>query len=166
MSPDVLSQRLRELEGADVVRRRKLAPPAASRVYELTERGRALEPVLLALGRWGSRAPFPPGDARLGVDSLMIALLTVFDPAAADGVSVTCELRFGEHRFGVGISNRRLELSRDGATEPDATIDADPDMLAEVLWQGRSLADAQRSGAVAVEGDRRAAARLLSVFAP
>ena len=166
VSPDVLSQRLRELEGADVVRRRKLAPPAASRVYELTERGRALEPVLLALGRWGSRAPFPPGDARLGVDSLMIALLTVFDPAAADGVSVTCELRLGEHRFGVGISNGRLELSRDGATEPDATIDADPDTLAEVLWQGRSLADAQRSGAVAVEGDRRAAARLLSVFAP
>ena len=166
VSPDVLSQRLRELEGADVVRRRKLAPPAASRVYELTERGRELEPVLLALGRWGSRAPFPPGDARLGVDSFMIALLTVFDPAAADGVSVTCELRLGEHRFGVGIPNGRLELSRDGATEPDATIDADPDTLAEVLWQGRSLADAQRSGAVAVEGDRRAAARLLSVFAP
>jgi DNA-binding HxlR family transcriptional regulator len=166
VSPDVLSQRLRELEGADVVRRRKLAPPAASRVYELTERGRELEPVLLALGRWGSCAPFPPGDARLGVDSVMIALLTVFDPAAADGVSVTCELRLGELRFGVGISNSRLELSRDGATEPDATIDADPDTLAEVLWQGRSLAGAQRSGAVAVAGDRRAAARLLSVFAP
>ncbi len=33
-SPNVLSQRLRELEGEGVVRRRKLPPPAASRVYE------------------------------------------------------------------------------------------------------------------------------------
>src|ERR1700704_6818882 len=54
LSPDVLSQRLRELEGAGIVQRRKLAPPAASRVYELTPRGRELEPVVLGLGRWGS----------------------------------------------------------------------------------------------------------------
>src|SRR6478609_8848130 len=38
-SPNVLSQRLRELEGAGLVRRRKLPPPAASWVYELTEWG-------------------------------------------------------------------------------------------------------------------------------
>src|SRR5215208_936562 len=64
VGPDMLSQRLRELEQAGVVRRRTLAPPAGSRVYELTERGLELEPVVLALGRWGSRAPFPAGDAR------------------------------------------------------------------------------------------------------
>ena len=55
-SPNVLSQRLRELEDAGIVRRRKLPPPAASRVYELTEWGPELEPVLNALGRWGARA--------------------------------------------------------------------------------------------------------------
>src|SRR5882762_9131790 len=60
VSPDVLSQRLRELESAGLVRRRKLAPPAGSRVYDLTDRGHQLEPVVLALGRWGSTAPFPP----------------------------------------------------------------------------------------------------------
>src|SRR3977135_907512 len=54
LSADVLSQRLRELERAGVVRRRKLPPPAGSRVYELTEWGRDLEPVVLDLGRWGS----------------------------------------------------------------------------------------------------------------
>ena len=45
VSPNVLSQRLRELEEAGVVRRRKLPPPAASRVYELTEWGAELEPI-------------------------------------------------------------------------------------------------------------------------
>src|SRR5436190_22448972 len=63
VGPDVLAQRLRELEAARILERRTLAPPAASRVYELTERGRALEAVVLELGRWGSVAPFPDGDA-------------------------------------------------------------------------------------------------------
>src|SRR4051795_1875956 len=62
VSPDVLAQRLRELEEAGVVRRTKLPPPAAARVYELTERGAELEPVVLALGRWGSAVPFPAGE--------------------------------------------------------------------------------------------------------
>src|SRR5437763_16199667 len=51
VGPDMLAARLRELEQAGVVRRGELPPPAASRVYELTERGRGLEPVILALGR-------------------------------------------------------------------------------------------------------------------
>ena len=56
IGPDVLSARLRDLEQAGVLGRAALPPPAGSRVYELTEWGRELEPVLLALGRWGSRA--------------------------------------------------------------------------------------------------------------
>ena len=62
-SPNVLSERLRELERAGVVRRRKLPPPAGSRVYELTDWGLELEPVVISLGRWGARSPTPPGDA-------------------------------------------------------------------------------------------------------
>src|SRR3981081_2641918 len=72
LSPDVLSQRLRELESADVIRRATLPPPAGSRVYELTERGHELEPVVLALGRWGSRTPIGPGLAELGPDSFAV----------------------------------------------------------------------------------------------
>jgi DNA-binding HxlR family transcriptional regulator len=53
-SQNVLAQRLRELEQARVVRRRRLPPPARIWVYELTEWGLELEPVVLALGRWGS----------------------------------------------------------------------------------------------------------------
>src|SRR5256885_16895000 len=52
ISPNVLGQRLRELEGAGLLRRRRLPPPAAAQVYELTDWGRALEPAVLALRRW------------------------------------------------------------------------------------------------------------------
>src|SRR3954471_8869036 len=63
LGPDVLSQRLRDLEAAGIVERRTLAPPAAAKVYALTPRGAELEPVVLALGRWGSVAPFPQAEA-------------------------------------------------------------------------------------------------------
>src|ERR687888_870608 len=51
-SPNVLSQRLRELEEATIGRRRRLPPPAGSQVYELTEWGRELEPLVISLGAW------------------------------------------------------------------------------------------------------------------
>ena len=164
VSPDVLSQRLRELEQDGIVRRTKLPPPAGSRVYELTERGRALEPVVLELGRWGSGAPFPPGDARLGPDSAVIALLTVFEPSAAGDLTGTYELRFGEHAFRARVSDGRIEFARGAAEDPDATIGTDPATLATVLWHGRELADAERAGEIVIEGDRRAAKRFLGLF--
>src|SRR5918992_2241353 len=72
-SPNVISERLRELERAGVVRRDKLPPPAGSRVYALTDWGRELEDTVMALGRWASRAP-RPGDAPVGADSVVLAL--------------------------------------------------------------------------------------------
>jgi DNA-binding HxlR family transcriptional regulator len=164
VSPDVLSQRLRELERAGIVRRRRLAPPAGSRVYELTDRGLELEPVVLALGRWGSRAPVPPGDARIGIDSTMIALNTLFDSSAADGLDANYELRFGDHRFRARVADGRLELARGDAKAPDAIIATDPGTLSALLWRGGRLAQALSSGDVEVEGDRRAATRFLSLF--
>src|SRR4051795_9913479 len=96
ISPNVLGQRLRELEDAGIVQRRKLAPPAAAQVYELTEWGRDLEPAVLSLGAWASRAPSFPLGAPMGADSLVLALKAAFDPAKADGLDATYELRLEE----------------------------------------------------------------------
>ena len=74
VSPNVLGQRLRELEAAGIVRRRTLPPPAASRVYELTEWGQDLEPVALRLGAWAARSPSFPHEAGIGPDSVVLAL--------------------------------------------------------------------------------------------
>jgi DNA-binding HxlR family transcriptional regulator len=165
VSPDVLSQRLRELEAAGIVRRRRLPPPAASSVYELSERGAALEPVLLELGRWGSAAPFPEGDPALGVDSAVIALEAMFDPQAAGDLTGSFELRLAGQPFRLRIADGELEVARGSPERPDATIETEPGTLAEVLWQGRGLADAQRSGELRIDGSRPAATRLLRVFA-
>jgi DNA-binding HxlR family transcriptional regulator len=164
VSPDVLSQRLRELERDGIVQRRTLAPPAGSRVYELTDRGMELEPVILALGRWGSGAPFPPGDARLGVDSAILALRTLFDPAAADGLNATYELRLGDQRFHARVADGRLEVARGSAEDPDASIDTDTGTLSALLWHGRRLPEALRASDIAIEGSRPAAERFLRLF--
>src|SRR5918995_1492840 len=62
VSTNVLSQRLRELEHAGIVRRHRLPPPAASWVYELTDWGRELKPIVLSIGTWAVRSPSFPSD--------------------------------------------------------------------------------------------------------
>lgn len=163
-SPNVLAQRLRELERAGVVRRRKLAPPAGSWVYELTEWGSQLEPVLSALGRWGARSPAMPFESAIGVDALILALRTMFDAPTADGLRARVELRLGEDRFRVAVADGDCEILRGGADEPEAILTTDPDTLEALVFAGRPLDDALSSGAAQVEGDARAVARLLGLF--
>lgn len=164
LSTDILSQRLRELAAAGVVARATLPPPAASKVYELTERGRELEPVLLALGRWGSRTPLPPTGRALSPDAFALALPTLF--GGADGAAVTVELRLGDASFAARVRDGRLaleRLDREGAAA-DAAIEAGTGALAEVMWHGRPLDEAVAAGDIRIEGDRAAAERFLRIF--
>jgi DNA-binding HxlR family transcriptional regulator/putative sterol carrier protein len=163
-SPNVLAQRLRELEGAGVVRRRKLPPPAASRVYELTDWGMELEPIIIGLGRWGARSPSRPRDAGLGVDSLILSFRTMFDPRAAEGLDASYELRLGEDRFRAVVADGRFEVERGSVEGPDVVIEGDPSELAALVYEGRRLDEALRSGEIRVEGDRSAVERFLRLF--
>jgi DNA-binding HxlR family transcriptional regulator/putative sterol carrier protein len=164
LSPDVLSQRLRELEANGIVRRGTLAPPAGSKVYELTERGSELEPVVLTLGRWGSRAPFPPDPKEIGVDSTILALKTTLNSEAAEGLELEVELRLREQSFRVRVEGGTIEIARGSGPDPDATLSSSPGTLAALLWQGLDLAEAEQSGSAEVEGDRRTLKRLLGLF--
>jgi DNA-binding HxlR family transcriptional regulator len=164
VSPDILAQRLRELEDSGIVRRGKLPPPAGSRIYELTERGQELEEAVIALGRFGSVAPFPPGEAQIGVDAVVIALKSLFAAGTADGLSASYELRLGEQPFRLRVADGRIEIARGSAEAPDATIETDPGTLATLLWHGRKLDEARRSGDIAITGDRRAVTRFLGLF--
>lgn len=163
-SPNVLSQRLRELEDAGVVRRGTLPPPAASRIYELTEWGRGLEPVVIALGNWGARSPLLPHGGGMSVDCYALAMRTLFDSEAADGFDATLQLRLDGHRFLARVTDRAFEIRRGMLESPDATVTIDSETLAALLWEGRSLAEARRAGAVAIEGDEEVVARFLRLF--
>ena len=165
-SPHVLSQRLAGLEGAGVIRRRKLPPPAGSRVYELTNWGRELEETVMSLGRWAARSPTGlPSDAPIrSADSVILALRARFDPRAADGLRAGYELRLGDDRFSILVGDDQLEVARGEAPHADATIDTDNDTIAAVLWGGQSLADARRSGTMTITGDTTAVERFVQLF--
>ena len=112
VSPDVLAQRLRDLEDHGVLERDHLPPPAASRVYTLTDRGRELRTVVLELGRWGSREP--ANDGPLGPDAAVIALLTMFH----GDLEGTFELRLDGHAFAVEAAGGGSTPRAAGRTTP------------------------------------------------
>jgi DNA-binding HxlR family transcriptional regulator len=161
--PSVLSQRLRELEQGGVVHRRKLGPPARATVYELTDEGRDLEPIVVALGQWGRRLPAPAGAAH-GTDSLVLALKWRFDPAAAGDLSAHYALRMADDDFGIDVADGRMEVRRGEPGTPDAIIETDPATLEEVIFDGGDRTEAERSGALRLAGDRALAARLLDLY--
>ena len=163
-SPNVLSQRLRELEDAGVLLRRKLEPPAAAWVYDLTPRGQELEPILLALGRWG--APLSsPRDSDLSVDALMVALKTVFDPQVIGRFRAQYEIIVDSERFRAEIARGHFKLERGAATGAAAFIDTNVPTLRSIVFEGLSLTRAERHGRLRIKGDREAAKRLFESLA-
>jgi DNA-binding HxlR family transcriptional regulator len=154
--PSVVSHRLRELEEAGVVRRRKLGPPSGAWVYELTDDGRDLEPIVIALGHWGSRVPTKPGAVH-GSDSIVIALASRFDPEAAAGLSGTIELRLGDDRYRIAVSEGEISARRGEPDAGDAVIETDTETLGDALLGG-ALGD------VRIEGDRDLAERFLALY--
>ena len=83
---NILAGRLRDLEGHGVVTRRTLPPPAASKVYELTEYGRELKPAMRELALWGARSLGPPIDKdELFAGWLANAMDIVMAPLAPPG---------------------------------------------------------------------------------
>jgi DNA-binding HxlR family transcriptional regulator len=163
-STNILTERLRELEEGGVIGKRKLPPPAASSVYELTGWGRELEPIVTQLGAWGARAPAPPETQTIGADSIVLALRSLFDPEAGAGLSCTYEVRLGPDTFHVGVSGGELGLFRGATEEPDGAIDTDPGTFAAIVSGQLGLDAALSSGEVEIEGGRRALARFLKLF--
>lgn len=163
VSQNVLSHRLGELDAAGVVHRFRLGPPASAWGYELTARGRELEPVLFHLARWGSRAPVT-STADLSVDALMFALLTTFDPQADTRLTAEYDLRIGGDRFRAEVNDGRLALTRATADRPDALLVTDPATLRALVFGGQMLDEAQSAGTAQVEGDKEAVARFLRLF--
>jgi DNA-binding HxlR family transcriptional regulator len=108
ISTNILSARLKELQESGVIRRVPLA--RCGLVYELTEYGRELEPIVLALGRWGFRSMGEPKDDDiLTADSLTIALRTAFRPEIAS-VSLDFQIQVGAIELRAQASDDALKV--------------------------------------------------------
>jgi DNA-binding HxlR family transcriptional regulator len=149
----LLGDRLRDLEAAGLVQRRRLPPPAASTVYEPTDAGRALEEVVLAMGRWATlfgRAVAPEDASR--PEWQLYALKWTFRPQAAGRVNRTFELRFGDHVVAAQVRRGRLRLSQSPAVAPDLVVKTEFRTFMQLASGGLALADARRRGLITLEG--------------
>lgn len=157
LSQNVLSQRLKELEAAGVLRRVVAGPPVSGPVYELTPSGAALEPVLIALGRWGRHRPLS-GAGPMSVDALLLALRTTFDPTAAGDLATEVELRVDTDTVTVSVARGELAMRRGSSARADATVTADVASLRTLIYRGTA------APGVRIEGDRKAVRRLVAAL--
>src|SRR3954451_20526365 len=152
-STNVLATRLRELEAVGVIARRKLPPPAASTVYELTETGASLAPVIGALARWGLQTLGPPPPEIENppgwLEKALRTTVAAHVPTARIGFVV------GDERATVWAGTVGPGIAEDA----DAVISGTPVMLYELLVLGDT-------SAAEISGDPEVVAELINALPP
>jgi DNA-binding HxlR family transcriptional regulator len=164
---NILAARLRDLEGHGVVARRTLPPPAASKVYELTDYGRELDEILMALGRWGARSMGPPeADDIYTSDSLVMAMRASYqgsDGAQAPVDPVSYELRISGIVLSVTVQDGQLGITAGPQPNPDLVIETTHG-LASLLLGRVSPSEAVENGSVQLTGDTELLTEFASTF--
>jgi DNA-binding HxlR family transcriptional regulator len=161
---NVLAARLREMEDGGVVRRRLASRRPSGVVYELTEYGRALDAVVLKLGRWGASSLGEPREDEIVTgDSLVMALRSTFDPTAAKRLRATFELHVGEIVIHARVREGRVEVGEGSIPNADVRIEAGLELRA-VMAGEISVAEARRRGALRAKGKRALLDRFVALF--
>ena len=152
---NLLAGRLKALEEDGILRRATLPPPAGSKVYELTELGRSLEPVVVELSRWGSRLlGTPRGEDDLRPAWAAVALRSVFDVEAVRGSKETYEFRIDGEVFHVRVEEGGVEARQGPADDPDVVVAGATEAFISVAAGRVDPEAAVEAGSIRVEGSR------------
>jgi DNA-binding HxlR family transcriptional regulator len=164
ISANVLTQRLEGLEAAGVLVRRKLPPPAAVQVYELTEWGYESEPIFQALGRWAARSPAHDPTLPFSTASLVLSLRTMFNAERAKDMDARIGFHLGEETFLARLAHGRLEIARGPLDGADLILTGAPPVLAGAIYGGQPLEALEQAGVLQVKGDRTLAQKFVRLF--
>lgn len=162
---NILATRLRDLESGEIIRKRKLPPPAASTVYELTEYGAGLKEPLYALARWGARSLGPPArEEDFYPEWGLNAMPALFNAEAARGLTETYVLKIDDDVFTARLADGALEAFCGAAENAAVTVAVDKPTFFALVAGELPPKDAVKSGRARVEGDRGALERCFRVF--
>jgi DNA-binding HxlR family transcriptional regulator len=162
----VLTTRLKELEQSGLIAKRTLPAPAGSAVYDLTDPGRGLGPVLAALADWGMNLLGEPrDDDQVSVRWLVLGLAVTAepDPSIPDA---TYELRVDDETFHVRASEGRLQPAHGPVSTAAATITLTMRSLAAIASGELEVPSPRADRLIAIDGDRAGAQRLLESLRP
>jgi DNA-binding HxlR family transcriptional regulator/putative sterol carrier protein len=160
IATNLLADRLADLEAAGVIRRATTARPTPATLFELTDRGRALEPVIIALAEWGGSQLTRPvkTDAVRAHWLALPARMHLKDHAPWSG-PVAVELRTGGETMVIRAEGGHIHVGYDPAERADAVLTGTPQVLVGVLTGGMTLTDAAAWG-LQFEGDPGAVRRM------
>jgi DNA-binding HxlR family transcriptional regulator len=162
---DILTARLRTLEAEGLVRRRELPPPAPATVYELTEAGRRLSPLIRALGEVGLRLLDTPAPGEpVNAGPVVMSLNLTFRPDALPDLTETYGLEIDGRAFTVAVERGTVTTERGAPATAVATFTADARTLVALLRRETTPRDAVATGALEVEGDSGALERFCAAF--
>ncbi|WP_036286325.1 helix-turn-helix domain-containing protein [Methylocystis sp. ATCC 49242] len=164
VSANVLTQRLEKLREIGVLTRRKLPPPAASQVYELTPWGYEIEPVFSVLGRWAARSPLHDPTLPLSAASLMLSFKTMFDPDRANSLETRVGFRIGEETFLVRIEGGKCDAARAALDGAEVIFTGAAQVIAAAVYGGVPLETLEADGALSVAGDHALAEKFVTYF--
>ena len=165
ISAKVLTERLTTLEAAGVLVRRRLPPPAAAQVYELTEWGYAAEPLIQEIGRWAAKSSGHDPTLPLSPVSLMLSMRTMFDPAKAQGFDAMIGFDIAGEHFVAEMRAGALAIRRDDPEEAQAIFRAPAAAVMAALLYGNVPAETlEKDAGLVVEGDRELALRYAAIF--
>jgi DNA-binding HxlR family transcriptional regulator len=170
MWSNLLARRLRALEAAGLVTRRELPPPASRLVYELTDRGRELEPLIYEVSRFGLDLLDDPAHDVVPLHLLPLGLRGMLRVEALPDRPLVVALLLDEGDWTLRIAPP--PATGHPLTRVRVTTEAAPD--ADVTVQGSAMALlAQRRGVtppglppVTVEGARADVATVEALYSP
>jgi DNA-binding HxlR family transcriptional regulator len=149
----MLSERLEELELAEIVFRSAPAGPGKDAVYELTPYGHELDDIVVRLSRWAAKKlGGPRRDEIITPDSMVMALRSTFRPEAAQGLLMTYQLRLGSVALYARIDDGHADIGPGVIDDPDLVIEAGPTIKALMAGE-MSPREAIESGGVRLTGD-------------
>ena len=154
----MLAQRLTELERRKLVRKTKLAPPASVQVYEATDWGLEVVPLIASLGRWAARSPWHDSTLQMSHVSVIMSLQTLMSPELAEGLDARIGFNFGDVSYVTRVHDGKLEVTRAPIQDCDLILSGAPSEIAAVIHGGAPLE------MIDVKGDMELAKRFRTLF--
>lgn len=166
IGPNVLIQRLTELEDMGLVRKRELVEPAPANIYELTEQGIGARPIVVTLARWAIRSPAYEVFQPLSPASLMILLEAGLNPEAASALGCTIDIKIGQDRFAATFTDGTINIARGESSNPAATLSGSTAAICHFLFGVVPIGQLEADGRLALTGDRQLLQKLPALFSP